>query len=76
MLEQLADEVEAAAGEEAETVVDLATAVKLTGFTRGHLRRLYREGRLPIVGGDEDKPRFRAADLPRKPAPATRPPNS
>lgn len=75
MLEHLADELEAAAGEEAETVVDLAAAVKLTGFTRGHLRRMYREGRLAIVGGDEAKPRFRAADLPRKPAPATHPRN-
>lgn len=67
MLERLADELEQTADEDAHAVADLATAARLTGFTRGHLRRLYRERRLIPVGMEDGEPVFRVVDLPRKP---------
>jgi hypothetical protein len=66
MLERLAAELEQTATEEAAAVVDLTTAAQLTGFTRGHLRRLFRDGRLAPVRMEGDEPLFRVADLPRK----------
>jgi hypothetical protein len=66
MLERLAAELEQTTSTEASAVVDLATAESITGFTRGHPRRLYRDGRLVPVRMDGDDPVFRVADLPRK----------
>jgi hypothetical protein len=66
MLERLAAELEQSATEEAAAVVDLSTAAQLTGFTRGHLRRLYRAGRLEPVRMEGDEPLFSVAHLPRK----------
>jgi len=66
MLERLAAELEQSANDEAAAVVDLAGAAQLTGFTRGHLRRLFREGRLMPVRMEGEEPLFSVADLPRK----------
>jgi hypothetical protein len=66
MLERLAVELEQSATEEAAAVVDPTTAAQLTGFARGHLRRLFREGRLEPVRMEGDEPLFRVSDLPRK----------
>lgn len=67
MLERLAAELELSTASEAAAPVDLSTAAKLSGFTRGHLRRLYREGKLIPVTVERGEPLFRASDLPRKP---------
>lgn len=69
MLEQIAAELELSTADEAAAVVGMRAAVALTGFTRGHLRRLYREGRLVAAGVERGEPMFRVSDLPRKPAP-------
>lgn len=69
LLEQIAAELELSTADEAAAVVGMRAAVAITGFTRGHLRRLYREGRLPAAGVESGDPVFRVADLPRKPAP-------
>jgi hypothetical protein len=66
MLERLAVELEQTASDEAAAVVDLTGAAELTGFTRGHLRRLFRDGRLMPVRMAGDEPLFSRADLPRK----------
>ena len=66
MLERLADELEQCAAADAGAVVDLDAAAALSGFTRGHLRRLYRAGRLTPAAVEGGEPLFRVADLPRK----------
>ncbi|HET7462589.1 MAG TPA: hypothetical protein VFJ82_15150 [Longimicrobium sp.] len=66
MLERLAAELDQTASNEAAAVVDLTGAAELTGFTRGHLRRLFRDGRLVAVRMEGDEPLFSVADLPRK----------
>lgn len=48
-----------------DALVTLDEAVQLTGFTRGHLRRLCRSGKLANAG-TEAAPAFRLAALPRK----------
>lgn len=48
MLERLTAELEQSASAEA-AAVDVTGAAELTGFTRGHLRRVFREGRLMPV---------------------------
>jgi hypothetical protein len=67
MLEHLAGELELSTTNEAAAPVDLSTAAELSGFTRGHLRRLYREGKLIAVAVERGEPLFRVSDLPRKP---------
>lgn len=66
ILEQCADELEAALAASARTRIGLAEAARLTGFTRGHLRRLVKAGTLPNHG-TEREPAFLSTDLPRKP---------
>lgn len=66
LLERLAADLEAELHAESAAVVDLAAAVFLSGYTRGHLRRLLRSGQLRNVG-TEDAPAFIASELPRKP---------
>jgi hypothetical protein len=63
MLERMADKLECAAGADQSRTVDLSTAAELSGFTRAHLRRLIREGKLAATS---DGTRVRASDLPRK----------
>lgn len=66
LLERLAADLEAELQAESGAVVDLAAAVRLTGYTRGHLRRLLRSGQLRNVGTDH-APAVIASELPRKP---------
>jgi hypothetical protein len=68
MLERLAAELDRVTSDESAAEVDLTTAAERTGFTRGHLRRLYRNGRLVAVRFEDGEPLFRVADLPRKPS--------
>jgi hypothetical protein len=66
ILERLAGELEGDLEEGASEIVDMARAVHLTGYTRGHLRRLLLAGTLRNVG-TPDSPSFHISDLPRKP---------
>ena len=66
VLERLAAELEHDLEENASEIVDMARAVHLTGYTRGHLRRLLLAGTLRNVG-TPDSPAFHISDLPRKP---------
>jgi hypothetical protein len=70
MLERMAAELERCTADEAAAVVDLSAASALTGFTRGHLRRLYRDGRFIPAAVEDGDLLFRVADLPRKPGAA------
>jgi hypothetical protein len=69
VLEACAAQLDADERARPHSVVTLDRAVQLTGFTRGHLRRLCKSGKLPNVG-TEAAPAFRLADLPRKPGAA------
>ena len=46
--------------------LDLATAALESGYTRSHLVRMLREGKIPDSGSDSD-PRILRMHLPRKP---------
>jgi hypothetical protein len=65
LLERVAAELEADTQAAEGARVSLADAVELTGYTRGHLRRLMAAGKLRNVGTDHT-PEFLAAELPRK----------
>jgi hypothetical protein len=67
MLEQVAAELESSTAAEATAVVGLSVAAQLSGFTRAHLRRLVREGKLIAAGSDGREVQVRLGDLPRKP---------
>lgn len=64
MLEQMAAELELSTQADASATVDLSTAAALSGFSRAHLRRLIREGKLTTTA---DGALIRVSDLPRKP---------
>lgn len=64
MLERMAAELELSTGADECATVDLSTAAALSGFSRAHLRRLIREGKLTTVA---DGALVRVGDLPRKP---------
>lgn len=77
LIERLAAELEEdlAHGGPSE-LVDLARAVELSGYTRGHLRRMLNDGAL-TNHGTTAQPLVRLEDLPRKPgrpSPPPRPP--
>jgi hypothetical protein len=66
LMERLASELEEDLAERGPTeLVDLARAVELSGYTRGHLRRLLNDGAV-VNHGTSDDPLVRASDLPRK----------
>lgn len=64
-LEKCAADVEAEERERASARVTLEEAVEITGFSRSHLRRLWRTRRVRPLGAEES-PEFYLADLPRK----------
>lgn len=66
VLEQCAAEVEAERQRRECARIGLDEAVELTGYSRSHLRRLWRTGQVRQLGTQES-PEFHAADLPRKP---------
>lgn len=65
ILERCASEMEAEHAARLEARVGIAAAVEITGYSRAHLRRLVRTGKLRNVGTN-DAPEFIAAELPRK----------
>jgi hypothetical protein len=67
LLEQMAAELEASTAADATATVALSVAAELSGFTRAHLRRLIREGKLVTAGTEGREPHVRLSDLPRKP---------
>ena len=64
--EALAAELEAALYAERLEAVPLDAAERASGYTRGHLRRELREGKIPNAG-TEAEPMILRAHLPRKP---------
>lgn len=66
-LEWAAEQVEHALSGEADALLRLDEAAHLSGYSRDHLARLIREGRIPNAGRPR-APRIRRADLPRKAA--------
>lgn len=66
LLEQMAAELEASTAADATATVTLSIAAELSGFTRAHLRRLIREGKLVTAGTEGREPQVRLSDLPRK----------
>ncbi|HZG43366.1 MAG TPA: hypothetical protein VEY93_10420 [Longimicrobium sp.] len=66
MLEEMAAELEASTAADATATVALSIAAELSGFTRAHLRRLIREGKLVTAGTEGREPQVRLSDLPRK----------
>lgn len=67
MLERMAAELERSTSGDAAARVDLRTAANLSGFSRSHLRRLIRTGRLPATSDGAGNPIVSVSDLPRKP---------
>ena len=67
VLERCAAEIEAEVRDNEQRRVSLDEAVEITGFTRGHLRRLLKTEppKLRNVGTDEE-PAFVFGELPRK----------
>ena len=61
-------------GEQVPELVEMRAAVALSGYTRGHLRRMLVARTLTNYGTDA-RPLFRASDLPRKPV-GRRPPQA
>ena len=51
--------------EEAEQVLSLAHAARLSGYSLEHLARCIRTGKIANAG-EKNRPRIRRADLPRK----------
>ena len=66
VLEQCAAEVEAERQRLESASISLDVAVEITGYSRSHLRRLWRKGQVRQLGTQEN-PEFHASDLPRKP---------
>lgn len=62
----LAAELVARAADYSEEPLDLAAASRESGYTRSHLARLVRAGRIPNVGR-RGQPQIRRRDLPTKP---------
>ncbi len=52
--------------DEADTLLTLQHAARLSGYTQDHLGLLLRQGKIPNVGR-KGAPRIRVGDLPRKP---------
>jgi hypothetical protein len=50
-----------------ETMLKLSDAAAVSGYSRDHLARLLREGKLPNTGR-KGAPRIRITDLPRRPS--------
>ncbi|HET6230472.1 MAG TPA: hypothetical protein VFE05_10425 [Longimicrobiaceae bacterium] len=67
VVERMAAELEADTRTTEAARIGMAEAVERTGYTRGHLRRLIRDGKLRNVGSEEE-PLLLPSELPRKPA--------
>ena len=65
VLERCADELEATLRERDETTLTLTDAARESGYTREHLGRLVRDGKIPNAGRP-GAPRIALKHLPRK----------
>lgn len=65
-LEQAAADLECALRESAMEPLDLDVAAAESGYSRGHLRRMIRDGKVPNAGTD-DGPMILRCHLPHKP---------
>jgi len=65
VLERCADELEATLRERDETTLTLTDAARESGYTREHLGRLVRDGKIPNAGRP-GAPRIARRHLPRK----------
>jgi hypothetical protein len=63
---QIISDLEALRTTEASAELDLSAAAKASGYSADHLRRMVRQGRLPVVRRGRQL-FFRAGDLPSKP---------
>ena len=70
-LERCADELEATIRDRDETTLSLVEAARESGYSRDHLGRLVRDGKIPNAGRP-NAPRIARRHLPRK-APAEAP---
>ena len=70
-IERCADDLDATLAERDETTLSLVEAARESGYTRDHLGRLVRDGKIPNAGRP-GAPRIARVDLPRK-APAEPP---
>ena len=66
LIEALASELDNVARSHSARLVTLTEATALSGYSRDHLRRLIREGRIPNHGR-RGSPRIAVLDLPIKP---------
>jgi hypothetical protein len=66
MLERMAAELERSTRDDGAARVDLQTAADLSGFSRSHLRRLVRTGKLSVTKDRAGDPLVSVSDLPRK----------
>jgi len=65
VLERCADELEATVRDRDETTLTLTDAARESGYTREHLGRLVRDGKIPNAGRP-GAPRIARRHLPRK----------
>ena len=68
VLESCAEELESALQQQHDEPLNLTQASRVSGYSRGHLGRLVRQGTLPNAGR-RNAPRIRASDLPVKATP-------
>jgi hypothetical protein len=61
-----AGQLEEALQLDADTLLSIKEAARLSGYSSDHLRRMIREGTIPNAGR-KNAPRIRLRDLPRKP---------
>ena len=72
-IERCADDLEATIRERDETTLSLVEAARESGYSREHLGRLVRDGKIPNAGRP-NAPRIARIHLPRKATPPAPPP--
>lgn len=66
LVDEILTDLRAVMASEQESLLTLEEAAERSGYSRDHLGRLVREGKLPNAGR-RGSPRIRVGDLPRKP---------
>lgn len=66
LCERHAERLEEALSKHSNETLTVAEAAAESGYSKSHLRRLIREGRIPNAG-EAGSPRIQRRDLPRKP---------
>ena len=72
-IERCADDLDATLAERDETTLSLVEAARESGYSRDHLGRLVRDGKIPNAGRP-NAPRIARIHLPRKATPPAAPP--